>query len=60
MLADIDSLQDALPPVAAKTHLPHKDSDYRVQRLSPFAIVSGVVGTLMGWFTLCRLNNLQN
>jgi hypothetical protein len=30
MLADIDSLRDALPPVAAKTHLPHEDKDYRV------------------------------
>jgi hypothetical protein len=28
MLADIDSLHDSLPPVAAETHLPHKDHDY--------------------------------
>ncbi len=60
MLADIDSLRDSLPPVAAETHLPHKDHDYRVWRLSPFAIVSGVIGTLMGWFTQRRLNNLRN
>ncbi len=31
MLANIDSLCDSLPPVAAKTHLPHEDHDYRVR-----------------------------
>ncbi len=31
MLADIDSLRDSLPPVAAETHLPHKDNDYQVR-----------------------------
>jgi hypothetical protein len=29
MLADIDCLRDSLPPVAAETHLPHEDHDYR-------------------------------
>jgi hypothetical protein len=60
MLADTDSLCDSLPPVAAETHLPHEDHDYRVRLLSPFAIVSGVIGTLMGWFMQRRLNNLRN
>jgi hypothetical protein len=60
MLANIDSLKDTLPAVASETHLPHEDHDYRVRRLSPFAIVSGVVGTLMGWFTQRHLNNLRD
>jgi len=60
MLADIVSLHDSLPPVAPETHLPHEDHNYLVWCLSPFAIVIGVFGTLMGWFTQCQLNNLRN
>jgi hypothetical protein len=40
--------------------LPHEEHKYRIRRLSPFAIVSGVIGTLMGWFTQRRLNNLRD
>jgi hypothetical protein len=30
MLANIDSLHDTLPPVAAETHLPHEEHEYRI------------------------------
>jgi hypothetical protein len=60
MLNDINGLRSTLPPVAAESHLPHEENEYRIRRLSPFAIVSGVIGTLMGWFTQRRLNNLRD
>ncbi len=60
MLVNIDSLRYTLPPVAAKMHLPHKEHEYRIRPLLPFTIVSGVIGTLMGWFTQRRLNNLRD
>jgi hypothetical protein len=60
MLTNIDSLRNTLPLVAAETHLPHKDQEYQIGCLSPFAIVSGVVGTLRGWFTQRQLNNLRD
>ncbi len=60
MLVNINSLRDTLPAVATKTHLPHDAHEYRIRRLSPFAIISGVIGTLMGWFTQHRLNNLRD
>jgi hypothetical protein len=41
------------------THLPHADNEYRIRRRSPFTIIGGVIGTLMGWFTQRRLNNLR-
>jgi hypothetical protein len=31
-----------------------------IRRLSPFTIISGVIGMLMGWFTQRRLNNLRD
>jgi hypothetical protein len=60
MLVNIDSLRDTLPAVAAETHLPHEAHEYRIRRLSPFAIISRVIGTLMGWFTQRRLDNLRD
>jgi hypothetical protein len=51
MLASIDGLRDTLPAAAAETHLPHDDREYRIRRRSPFTIIGGVIGTLMGWFT---------
>jgi len=30
MLTNIDSLHDTLPPVAAETHLPHEEHEYRI------------------------------
>jgi hypothetical protein len=59
MLTNIHSLRDTLPPVSAETHSPHEEHGYRIRHLSPFAIVSEVIGTLMGWFTQHRLNNLR-
>ncbi len=50
MLHDINGLRSTLPPVAAESHLPHEEHEYRIRRLSPFAIVSGVIRMLMGWF----------
>jgi hypothetical protein len=59
MLTSIHGLRDTLPAAAAETHLPHDDHEYRIRRRSPFSIIGGVIGTLMGWFTQCRLNNLR-
>jgi hypothetical protein len=60
MLSNIDSFHYTLPPIAAETHLPHEEHEHWIQRLSPFAIVIGVIGTLMGWFTQRQLNNLRD
>ncbi len=60
MLSNINSLRESLPAVTADTHLPHEDHEYRIRRRSPFTIIGGVIGTLMGWFTQRRLNNLRD
>jgi len=60
MTANIRSLRETLPAANAdSTHLPHEDDEYRIKRRSPFTIIGGVIGTLMGWFTQRRLNNLR-
>jgi len=59
MLTSIHGLRDTLRAAAAETHLPHDDHEYRIRRRSPFSIIGGVIGTLMGWFTQRRLNNLR-
>ena len=52
MTANIRSLRETLPAANTdSTHLPHADSEYRIRRRSPFTIIGGVIGTLMGWFT---------
>ena len=60
MLSNINSLRESLPAVTADTHLPHEDHEYRIRRRSPFTIIGGVIGTLMGWFIQRRLNNLRD
>jgi hypothetical protein len=60
LLNNINSLRETLPTVTADTHLPYEDHEYRIQRRSPFTIIGGVIGTLMGWFTQRRLNNLRD
>jgi hypothetical protein len=60
MLSNINSLRESLPAVTADTHLPHEDHEDRIRRRSPFSIIGGVIGTLMGWFTQRRLNNLRD
>ncbi len=60
MLDDINILWSTLLPVADESHLPHEGHEYQIRRLSSFAIVSGVIGTLMGWFTQRWLNNLRD
>jgi len=60
MTANIRSLRETLPAANIDgTHLPHEDNEYRIRRRSPFTIIGGVIGTLMGWFTQRRLNNLR-
>jgi hypothetical protein len=51
MLSNINSLRESLPAVTADTHLPHEDHEYPIRRRSPFTIIGGIIGTLMGWFT---------
>jgi hypothetical protein len=59
MLAMLDSLHNSLPQVTTESHLQlHASHVYPVKCLLPFAIISGVIGKLMGWFTQCHLNNL--
>jgi hypothetical protein len=60
MLVNINSLRDTLPAATDDTHLPHEDHEYRIRRRSPFTIIGGVIGTLMGWFTQHRLNSLRD
>jgi hypothetical protein len=60
MLTSVNGLRDTLPAAATQTHLPHDDHEYRICRQSPFTIIGGVIGTLMGWFTQRRLNNLRD
>ena len=60
MLTSINGLRDTLPASAAETHLPHDDHEYRIRRRSAFSIIGGVIGTLMGWFSQRRLNNLRD
>jgi hypothetical protein len=60
MHSNINSLRDTLAPITGETHLPHEEHDYQIRCLSPFAIVSGVIGTLMGWFTQHHLNILRD
>jgi hypothetical protein len=61
MVANIRSLRETLPAASAdSTHLPQEDSEYRIWQRSPFTIIGGVIGTLMGWFTQRRLNNLRD
>jgi hypothetical protein len=60
MLVNINSLREMLPAATADTHLPHEDHEYRIRRRSPFTIIGGVIGTLMGWFTQRWLNNLRD
>jgi hypothetical protein len=60
MVANIRSLRETLLAATSDgTHLPHQDSEYRIRRCSPFTIIGGVIGTLMGWFTQRQLNNLR-
>jgi hypothetical protein len=60
MVANIRSLREMLPAATSdSTHLPHEDHEYRIRRRLPFTIIGSVIGTLMGWFTQCRLNNLR-
>ncbi len=60
MVANIRSLRETLPAATSdSTHLPHEDSEYRIRRRSPITIIGGVIGTLMGWFMQCWLNNLR-
>jgi hypothetical protein len=60
MTANIRSLRETLPAANTdSTHLPYEDTEYRIRRRSPFTIIGGVIGTLMGWFTQRRLNNLR-
>ncbi len=60
MLTSVNGLRDTLPAAATQTHLPHDDHEYRIGRRSPFTIIGGVIGTLMGWFTQRQLNNLRD
>ncbi len=57
MLSTLKSLRDSLPPVTAESNLTlNAMHEYRVKRISPIAIISGIIGMLMGWIMQLCLN----
>jgi hypothetical protein len=58
--SNIISLRNSLPQVAETPPGPLQASDLREKRNAALTILSGVFGTLMGWFTHRRLNNLRD
>jgi len=67
MITDADSLQsgivslrNSLPQVEETPPRPTQTHDLRDKRNAALTILSGVFGTLMGWFTHRRLNNLRD
>jgi hypothetical protein len=52
MAHTISSLQNSLPQVLERpaSALPHQN-EFRIKKRSPFTIIHGIFGTLMGWFT---------
>jgi hypothetical protein len=60
----IHSLRASLPQVEESPASPKQTHDLRIKRhpavLVATKVLSRVFGTLMGWFTNCRLNNLLN
>ncbi len=61
MTQTISSLQNSLPQVVERpaSALPHQH-EFRIKKRSPFTIIHGIFGTLMGWFNHQRLNNLKD
>jgi len=61
MLQTIVSLQSSLPQVAVGPHQPLSSAqEFQIKKWSPFTIVTGIFGTLMGWFTPQCLNSLKD
>ena len=58
--SNIISLRNSLPQVAETPPGPLQAHDLREKRNAALTILSGVFGTLMGWFTHRRLNNLRD
>ncbi len=61
MAHTISSLQNSLLQVVERpaSALPHQN-EFRIKKRSPFTIIHGIFGTLMGWFTHQRLNSLKD
>ncbi len=67
MITDADNLQsgiislrNSLPQVAETPPRPTQAHNLRDKRKAALTILSGVFGTLMGWFTHRHLNNLRD
>ncbi len=67
MISDADNLQtgilslrNSLPQITETPPGPIQVQDFREKRNAALTILSGVFGTLMGWFTHRRLNNLRD
>ncbi len=56
----IISLRNSLPQVVETPPGPTQAHNLREKRNAALTILSGVFGTLMGWFTHRRLNNLRD
>jgi hypothetical protein len=57
ILQTVVSLQSLLSQVAVSDTPPLSAHEFRIKKRSPFAIVNGIVGTLMGWFKHQHLNS---
>ena len=67
MISDADNLQtgilslrNSLPQITETPPGPIQVQDFREKHNAALTILSGVFGTLMGWFTHRRLNNLRD
>jgi hypothetical protein len=58
--SSIISLRNSLPQMVETPPGPTQAHNLREKRNPALTILSGVFGTLMGWFTHRRLNNLRN
>jgi hypothetical protein len=61
LVSTINDLRANLPRVdSAPTTSFTSPSDYRLKHNLPLQIISGIFGTLMGWFNNRRLDNLHD
>jgi len=57
LIANIEDLRATLPRTSS---VPTPSKKFRIKRTLPLAILQGVFGTLMDWFSHCWLNNLRD
>ena len=61
LISNINDLRATLPHVdSTPTTTFTSPNDYKIRCNHPLQIISGIFGTLMGWFNNRRLNNLRD